>query len=433
MFGYGEIVVFMLLSMATPVDVEPLPPDQVVAGLDANCEVLAFGDMREGVEGINAFFEQLSRQSWIIGNEEAVEGLAEVHAGLAEMQTGAQEAMGLNPLTDIHTVSLCGRLGAGTTPEFVLIARGDFPSSVVESLGPFFDYEPLTLSNGASVWGTRDGAVLVGLISPAPGLLVMGTDNFLVERGATPLVSDFSGADPSSLVAQLAALAPRAPRMFLGFQPSEQLKTLVASEDMPVSVEELFLGLSHFVWASNAEMSYFDVAATNDDAFRDYQLILGGLQHALQASPHVVRAYTAIALGALSPDDPEIDDFLRLAARHRDEVMDFLSWTGLVEDVSVEMTTAPAERRLTLTASGSGNLLVAGIAGAVFYLAAGSGEEAVAPTEYQFEEESIEGAYGQPGGAMVAPPSAAPAPEPAPAEAAPDETDPGFVPAPGGF
>jgi hypothetical protein len=146
----------------------------------------------------------------------------------------------------------------------------------------------------------------------------------------------------------------------------------------------------------------------------------------------VVRAYTAIALGALSPDDPEVDDFLRLAARHRDEVMDFLSWTGLVEDVSVEMTTVPTERRLTLTASGSGSLLVVGVAGAVFYLAAGSGGEAVAPTEYYIEEQRIEGAYQQPNDALAAPPAAAPAPEPA--EAAPDEeTDPGFVPAPGGF
>jgi hypothetical protein len=96
----------------------------------------------------------------------------------------------------------------------------------------------------------------------------------------------------------------------------------------------------------------------NADAQRDYELIMGGIAELAQAAPYLARGMADLILGMLSPDDPEVDGFVRGIARHREEVLTFLNDLGLLADASATLVSDATAMTSTLTLNNTASLQV---------------------------------------------------------------------------
>jgi hypothetical protein len=343
-----------------PSDEEPLPADQITMGLPPDCELVGYADLRGAYGRFDAMMQGLRTQSWVAGSPEFSEALAELLAEVGTSSTEMTAALGFNPLTDLTSVAGCARLTTRAdgfpAPEFLLIWRGNFPETSATTVGAAMELGAVTLSNGQSVPGEGNEAFTWGMVSPSPGLLLVGTDAMLVPRVSGALVDEAASSLPDSVLGRMASTASTGVYAFAAFQPSEGARALMMS-DGPQSVTELVSGLDRIIWSvGRAGATTVEVRARNADSHRDYELMLGGLAELSRAAPDAMWAFAHIALGLLSPDDPEIDASVRQLLAHRDEALAWLETTGWLADSEVGFTADAATFTSTMTSSNGSSL-----------------------------------------------------------------------------
>jgi hypothetical protein len=375
---FGMLFFMMFAGLGFPSDLEPLPAEVVVTGMPTDCELLVFADVRGSYDRFRAFFDELSRQSFVTATPELADSMRELDSQVA-LGMGAGTAMlGFNPLTDITSVGLCGRMVVGSgggdpVPDFLVLVRGTFPANLATTLGASLSMPSVMLSNGQSVPGTTEDGQTMGLASPSTDLLLFGTDYYLAPRVAGALTNEAASAGSDTLLSRLSSYATSGTFMFAGFQPGTQLRLWLSSE-APVTLSQLVGGLDRLVMVTGRDgAATLEAHAMSADGYRDWELLMTGMSEYMQAAPHAMRGLFQIAMGAISPDDHDVDEGLRLMARHRDEILTWVDSMGWLEDPEVTLSTDATVMLATITASGgSGGMpltaLMMGM-GSMFFLA----------------------------------------------------------------
>jgi hypothetical protein len=380
---FAELLLILLMGAALPADLEPLPVDRLLNGMPAECEVLLVQDVRGTWEAVTGFVEHLAAQPWVMSNREMAEGITEMRSGLAALPAEMTRELGFNPVSDVHAVGLCGRLATSPTgepaPSFLVVVQGTFDATVGPNLARQMRLPPVTLSNGATAYGERDSGGLFALGSPAPGVLLFGSEDLLAERLLAPAMPQaWQTAPADSLVGRVVALAPGGPRTIAAFAPSVGTRFLVGGE-APVSLGQLMANLRQVLVLSNGRSTFIEALATGPDGHRDFELILSGLGAYMEAAPHVMRAFAHVVLGVLSPDDPELEEPLRAMLRSREDLLSFFDGLGAFTPATVTYTSDPATRTTTLLIDSPHGLtsvgFLMGMGAAVFMTTSRSYEE----------------------------------------------------------
>jgi hypothetical protein len=344
----GQLLMMLLLGGLMPSDTDPLPPEQVMLHMPGDCEVMAFEDLRGIGDAIDGLMTDLSTQAWIITNEELREGFQEASQGFTQMEALAVEVLGINPFDDLTAVSFCMKMGADPAgmPDYLVVLQGNFDSTLADRLGAEA-FDPVVLSNGASVYGTNEGGTIVGLAVPRPGVLVFGSEHYLTPVAAASAPPPILPT-PGSMLELVSELAPYGIRSFVGVAPSAAFRALLASE-APVSIAELVTGIERAMWATGDRTDLIELRATGADSHRDYELILSGIGAMAEASPLVMRGMAHLFLGVLSPSDPDLDEGLRSLASHREDILTLLESSGLLAETEVELTSDASTFTTSLT------------------------------------------------------------------------------------
>lgn len=362
MYGIGELIAILLLGSFLPSDVEPLPPEQVLRAMPDDCEFMAFQDLRGVKETVTALIDELSRQSWVTSNPEFAEGLAEVSSGMAEAEVEMTGMLGFNPFTDLHAVSICFKLDTSAgepKPNFIALLQGDFPATTADHLGEMMGMSRHPLSNGVEVFGDREAGVIMGLFG-VDGAVAFASENYLL-----PMTTDFPppGIGPStegSLLSQLSAMAPHGILSYMAARPSTTTRLLVAG-DAPMSIAKLVGGLDSVITVMNAEMTYLQISANDAESHRSYELLVGGMGDLMTAAPLAVSGMAQMLFGAISPDDPDIDDELRSLLRHRDSILSFMAELGMMEPSQIEFNSDASTRVSSLSVTGGSSASTLGL------------------------------------------------------------------------
>ncbi len=362
MYGIGELIAILLLGSFLPSDVEPLPPEQVLRAMPDDCEFMAFQDLRGVKETITTLIDELSRQSWVTSNPEFAEGLAEVTGEMAQAEVEMTGMLGFNPFTDLHAVSICFKLDTSAgepKPNFIALLQGDFPATTADHLGEMMGMSRHPLSNGVEVFGDREAGVIMGMFG-VDGAVAFASENYLL-----PMTTDFPapGIGPAAeggLLSQLSSMAPHGITSFMAARPSTTTRLLVAG-DAPMSIAKLIGGLDSIITVMNADMSYLQVSANDAESHRSYELLVGGMGDLMTAAPLAVSGMAQLLFGAISPDDPDIDDELRSLLRHRDSILSFLEEAGMMEPAQIEFNSDASTRVSSLSITGGSNSATLGI------------------------------------------------------------------------
>jgi hypothetical protein len=376
--AFGQFLIMLLLGGLLPHDTEPMPADEVMLHMPADCEVMAFEDLRGVGDTIDTFMADLSTQAWIIANDEFREGFQAASEGFGQLEAMAVEMLGINPFDDLTAISLCMKMRPGPPgmPDYLVVVQGNFDSTLADRLGAD-GFEPVVLSSGASIYGTTEDGTIIGLAVPRPGVLVFGSENYLTSVAA-PVAPTAIVPPAGSMLARVAELAPHGIRSFVGFRPGAALKAVLASE-APVTVAELTTGLDRAMWFTGDSVDLIEVRATGTDTHRDYELILSGIGAIAQASPLAMAGMANIFLGVLSPDDPDLEEGLRSLATHREEILTMLDTSGLLAPTEVEVTsdagTFTTTLSLTNAQGGSGAVLLLMLGGLSSIALLGSSSE----------------------------------------------------------
>jgi hypothetical protein len=88
--------------------------------MPAECEVLLVQDVRGTWEAMNGLVGSLGSQGWVTGNADMMEGLTEMRSGLAALPAAMTLELGFNPVSDLISLGLCGRLGTSPSGEPML-------------------------------------------------------------------------------------------------------------------------------------------------------------------------------------------------------------------------------------------------------------------------------------------------------------------------
>ena len=359
------LLTLLFVGAFAPQDIEPLPPEEIAIGMPDTCEVAAFLDLRGGGTALEAFLDDLTRQSWIAGSPDIADELSEVVALYQSTQTEATTILGFDPLNDLTSASFC--LTVGTNPRgypfpfFQTTIRGDFDTTAASAFASFVGLAEYPLADGRVAYGEQEEGVFIGVFSPTPGYLVFGTEQYLSEFPAVPEPMTFD-ADVSwgARGARVLELSDGNVRGFAIWEPSSLVMALVAGE-LGDSFGPFLRNLEGLATVWNTETQVIEVTAT-PDGFDDYQMVIEGYAQYAEALPHIVRAFAYVSLGVLSPDDDELDDFARLLVSNRDAVIAYLEDVGMLEDITVEVAADPATATMTLSVENARGLQMTGMA-----------------------------------------------------------------------
>lgn len=386
------LLTLLFVGAFAPQDIEPLPPEEIAVGMPDTCEVAAFLDLRGVGTALDDFLEDLSRQSWIAGSPDIADELAEMVAMYEMTQTEATTLFGFDPLNDLTSASFC--LAVGTNPSgypfpfFQATIRGNFDTTAASALASFVGLAEHTLSDGRVAYGEHEEGVFVGLFSPTPGYLVLGTEQYLSEFPAVPEPMTFD-ADVSwgARGSRVLDLSGGNVRGFAIWEPSSLVMALVAGE-LGDSFGPFLRNLEGMATVWNTETQFIEVTAV-PDGFDDYQMVIEGYAQYAEALPHMVRAFAYVSLGVLSPDDDELDDFTRLLVSNRDAVLGYLEDYGMLEDLLVEVAADPATSTMTLSVANVRGLQMTGLAAVALIVMMQFRSDSYYEDEYYYYEEPI--------------------------------------------
>jgi hypothetical protein len=309
-------------------------------------------DARDADVRVNAILDELSAQPWVSADADLGSLLTEARAAMAGVSAMATASVGFDPLTEIDAVSLCVRVATGPRgdplPDFVAIAQGTFGAGMDASFARTVGLSPQTLATGETVYGEREDGRIIGVVSPQPGTLVVGTESMLAGRAASPLPQPSPDAD--SVMARVAELAEIGVHSIAAVEPSAGTRFMLSAE-MPVSLAQLLAGLDQAVWGVSGTGAILEVVATNGDAHRDFELIVWGVGEYFKAAPHALLALISFPLGAISPSEPELPEMVRTLLTHRDDLLTFLGGHGLTREpgVNFEVDANNLLSRLTIS------------------------------------------------------------------------------------
>ncbi len=351
-FGLAGIVMMVMLGAFAPSDVEPLPAEQVLWGMPADCEVMGFVDLRNAGPNLRNVVSTIAGQSWVTSNPEISGAITEGLSALDQAQTQAVARYGFDPLTQLTAVSMCMRLeavaGSEPRPQFLMVVQGSFPSSAVAPVAAEIDMNLTALPSGQSVYAHSEDGLNFGLFAPQDGVAIFGTDGYYTSfLGGMPTMAMPTPADSASLLSRMAIVAPGGVRSYFALRPSVATAFLIASE-MPTSVAQLVQGLQSAVMATGTNATYFEATASNAATHGRFSMLFAGLGALSEASPLVVDGILNLVFGFLSPDDMELDSELRAMLAHRDEIMSTIESWGLNADVTVALSDDPAAMRSTM-------------------------------------------------------------------------------------
>jgi len=361
--GMFEALWLLFFGAFLPNDMEPLPAEQVLWGMPADCELMLFTDLRGIDTTITEGMELLSRQPWVMSNADLAGALTELNTEYARSQTELSTMLGFNPFTDLTAGALCGRLGTSPRgepfPEFLVVIQGAFDAALAERVAGMIDLTPMPLENGAAIFGTTEDGMIIGMAGPADGVLLFGTESYLAPLAVAMPAVALPTAPEGSLLARLTELVPYGATSFAALKPSIATRFLMSSEG-PVSFAQLVAGLDSAYMLSNASTSYFEVRANDAGAHANYNLIMSGIGELATAAPHVTNGMLQLMFGVLSPDDPDLDDELRSFVRHRDDIFALIGELGLTEPAEVELGGDPASFVTSLTMNNAASMQATG-------------------------------------------------------------------------
>ncbi|MBN1946779.1 MAG: hypothetical protein JW797_13985 [Bradymonadales bacterium] len=370
--GIGEILLILLMGGLAPNDLEPLAANQALQYMPAQCEAMAFADLRGAETTLNGWLEMIRGQTWLMSQPEVAAKVAEFSQMLAMAHTQAPLMLGFDPFTQLSSLSACVRLGRTAEgmprPEFLVVIQGSFePSAAGMLAGQIGLLQQTQVPTGQIVYGVTEGEMMVSLTAIAPGVLLLGTkalvDPLLATGGSPPV----QAITPGSLGGRVTELMMGGAHSFFGFQPGPELRAMMVGE-MPASLAELVSGMGRAVVVTRPGAFTFEVTALTAPIQHRYELLLEGIKEYILAFNHGLRAFLWGGAGLLSPNDPELDPLLRSMLANREEILTFVEGQLMSADPEVLMLSDPLTLTTTLNVNGpaiwqslSGTMMLGGM------------------------------------------------------------------------
>ncbi|MCA9563928.1 MAG: hypothetical protein KC561_10590, partial [Myxococcales bacterium] len=344
MFGIIEVFFALALGAMLPSDQPPLDAATVLRGMPADCEFMAFQDLRVIDQRIERYLDLVRGQEWLTANSEWSALIERADHSLDEYASQASTFLGFDPFTELVGVGICAKLSQSSdgepVPSFQLVLQTVNPIDISSRVG-MLDRVDIA---GQSLPGFREDGMTVGIYS-LENAVVVGTSDYL-----TPLLSASTWAGVpapdvphGSLLGRLNELVPSGVTSYVAVRPSVPTRFLINSSHAPATFTQLIAGLDSALATTNGQAIHFELKATDAAVHEDFSLILQGLGHLSEASPLAAEGMIRVMLGIFSETDPHVDSELRPFLAHREEVLsllDELGFSGQVEATFAEDTTA---------------------------------------------------------------------------------------------
>ena len=354
----------------------PSPAEVSKYGVE-DADVLLFVDLEPVVAKNYRAFVALRDKKDIQAAPEVRAAVDRAVAEAEEAREQAKKTIGIDPVTDLRSITVWVKLGAGE-PTGVMAARGNFPPGWIDSLAHLgrdafeVDGQKAIVVGEAVVARTRDGQALVGTRALVEERL---------KKGWRP-----PAARAGSAAAELKTALAERPLASAVFAPGAAARQLVLARADDQPLRDVLAGLSQLRFSILRNGVSWRYVATDRDAYQAAVLASEGTLDLMRAGHLFARALARLVLSGVRTHARSQPSLQAIVAREKDllRLVDQLTGDGRF---SASVSRAPGKNTVTVKATGRTLSQVVPVA-AVFPLAAAGAlfgvarrKEAIAPAE----------------------------------------------------
>ena len=353
-------VLFSLSDFGVAQNAKPPTAAEVSKYGVEDADVFLFVDLEPVVPKNYRAFVALRDKKEVQAVPELREAIDRAVTGAEAGRDQAKKMFGVDPVTDVHSIAMWVKLGAGE-PTGVVALRGKFPATWLDSAGHLtgarFDVEGQkgALMGDAAVARTRDGQVLVGTRALVEERLKLGWK--------AP-----AGKAGSGTAEFRSALGER-PLFTALFAPGSAARQLVTAQaaDEP-ALRDILAGLSQARFSLLRNGVSWRYVATDKDGYQAAVLASEGVLDLMRASHLFARAIARLVLSGIRTHARSQPKLAAIVAREKEllHLVDQLTGDGRF---AASVSKNAAKNTVTVKATGRTLSQVVPVAG-VFPLAA---------------------------------------------------------------
>lgn len=350
MISFGVFQLIGLVAALSGFGISPNPQapaaPEVVKYAPDNADLMVHIDLQAVVPGNYKALRELPNHKAIQSNSEAVQQLrqaiGQIDAGIAM----AKGLTGVDPITDIHSLTLWARIPGSGDPDVLIVVRGAFPANLLDKLA-----QPMSATvgdmEGSRVLTSPDGKAVLALTG---GQVLFGTPDWvkprLSQRFAPPR------AKPGSLVSGITPMLARKPFFLVASVPSDEARQRMLAEVGKENVAADIIS-GHDLGAITLEhngMSWTFQAKTSEGYERTLRASEGTI--ALLRSGHLATRGLADVLIAALPSYAESVPEIKELLRYKDDIRQFIEAVSGDGRFQATWQNNPRSRTVSVRASG---------------------------------------------------------------------------------